>query len=197
VLAVRFDVPGKGAHVVVVRKGQTVGHSGLPASTIDRVMQELDPDLQGCAPGHSGREKIKFAVEPDGSVHDISTTVNREAASCIEMLVAGQKFPKAKGATRATYTLEPRPTKCEVDKLVAAGTAAEAVGNHARALAQYDAALRCRFEMHTLQLSFMAACNSGDAKRVQPYWKRMGEDMRAHMIQICLHNHITQDQLDE
>ncbi|MEO8549199.1 MAG: hypothetical protein ABI678_04480 [Kofleriaceae bacterium] len=170
---------------------------GLPAKTIERAMQALELELQGCAAGHKAKETIEFTVEPDGSIHGITTTLTGTPATCLERLLASQKLPRAKGPTRATYALEPRPVKCDAEKLVAAGTAEEARGNHTLALGQYDAALRCRFDNHVLQLSFMAACNSASAKRAQKYWKRMPDDMRTHMLQICLHNHITREDLDE
>jgi pSer/pThr/pTyr-binding forkhead associated (FHA) protein len=86
---------------------------------------------------------------------------------------------------------------CNAEDLLTAGTAAVARGDHSVALQQYDAALRCKYDVHTLQLSFMAACRSNKVDFARKYWRRMSPDMKSHLLQMCLHEHITQEQLDQ
>jgi hypothetical protein len=43
----------------------------------------------------------------------------------------------------------------------------------------------------------MAACRANKVDFARKYWKRMSSDMKTHYLQICLHEHITQEQLDE
>ncbi len=96
--------------------------------------------------------------------------------------------PKCQSATVAS---------CNAETLVDAGTQAEAHGDHFQALSQYDSALRCRFDVHTLQLAYMAACNGGKVESARKYWKKMSTDMQNHMLQICLHHNISKDVLDQ
>jgi ABC-type nitrate/sulfonate/bicarbonate transport system substrate-binding protein len=86
---------------------------------------------------------------------------------------------------------------CNADALQDEGTAATALGKSDAALKKYDAALRCRFDSHSLALAFMAACRADKVDFARKYWKRMNADEKTHYLQMCLHNHITQEQLDE
>ncbi|MEP6860773.1 MAG: FHA domain-containing protein [Deltaproteobacteria bacterium] len=86
---------------------------------------------------------------------------------------------------------------CNADDLQNAGIAATARGDNLVALQQYDAALRCKWDAHTLSLSFMAACRAQKVEFARKYWKKMSSEMKTHYLQMCLHEHITQDQLDQ
>jgi pSer/pThr/pTyr-binding forkhead associated (FHA) protein len=86
---------------------------------------------------------------------------------------------------------------CNAEDLQNVGTAATARGDYTVALQQYDAALRCKWDAHTLSLSFMAACRAQKVEFARKYWKKMSSEMKTHYLQMCLHEHITQDQLDQ
>jgi len=121
---------------------------------------------------------------------DCSTVLRNETKACKTQFCArNQDSPRCVTAVQ--------PPACDAENMVTTGTAEEARGNHTQALAQYDAALKCKFDTHTLQLSFMAACNGSKVEFAKKYWKRMSPDMQSHMIQICLHNHITADMLNQ
>jgi pSer/pThr/pTyr-binding forkhead associated (FHA) protein len=121
---------------------------------------------------------------------DCSTALRNETKACKNQFCA-------KNPENSKCVVAVQAPACDADNMVQTGTAEEARGNHTQALAQYDAALKCKFDTHTLQLSFMAACNGSKVEFAKKYWKRMSPDMQSHMIQICLHNHITADMLNQ
>ena len=96
--------------------------------------------------------------------------------------------------TRCQATVAP-PT-CNADALVDTGTQAEGRGDHGSALTSFEAAYRCKKDAHTLAVTFMAACNAQKADSARKYWKVMSPDTQNHLLQICLHNHITKEMLD-
>jgi pSer/pThr/pTyr-binding forkhead associated (FHA) protein/Skp family chaperone for outer membrane proteins len=85
---------------------------------------------------------------------------------------------------------------CNAEVLVDTGTQAEGRGDHGSALVSFEAAYRCKKDAHTLAVTFMAACNAGKPDAARKYWKVMSSDTQNHLLQICLHNHITKDILD-
>ena len=121
---------------------------------------------------------------------DCSTALRNETKACHTQFC--NKNPD--NAKCATAVVAPA---CNADDLLAAGTAAVARGDHAVAVQSYDQALKCKYDVHTLQLSFMAACRANKVDYARKYWKRMSSDMKSHLLQMCLHEHITQDQLDQ
>jgi len=131
--------------------------------------------------------KCAAAVQPP---EDCSTALRNETKACHNQFCS--KNPD--NAKCASTTVAPA---CNADDLLAAGTAAVARGDHSVAVQNYDAALKCKYDVHTLQLSFMAACRANKVDYARKYWKRMSSDMKSHLLQMCLHEHITQDQLDQ
>jgi len=85
---------------------------------------------------------------------------------------------------------------CNAETLVDLGTQAEGRGDHGSALVSFEAAYRCKKDAHTLAVTFMAACNAGKPDAARKYWKAMSLETQNHLLQICLHNHITKDILD-
>jgi ABC transport system ATP-binding/permease protein len=86
---------------------------------------------------------------------------------------------------------------CSSETLVETGTQQEARGEHSSALATLEQAYRCKKESHTLQLTFMAACNAGKPAEARKYWKMMSADTQTHVLLICLNNHISREVLDQ
>jgi pSer/pThr/pTyr-binding forkhead associated (FHA) protein len=86
---------------------------------------------------------------------------------------------------------------CSSEALVETGTQQEARGEHSSALATLEQAYRCKKESHTLQLTFMAACNAGKPAEARKYWKLMTPDTQTHVLLICLNNHISREVLDQ
>ena len=57
------------------------------------------------------------------------------------------------------------PPSCDQNALLRVAEGQVAVGNHGQALKQYEDALRCKSDSHTLQLTFMEACNSNNVSK--------------------------------
>ena len=63
-------------------------------------------------------------------------------------------------------------------------------------LEQYEEAIRCKSDSHTLQLTFMEACNSNNIPKAKTYWKKLSAELQNRAISICVRNKITREQLE-
>ena len=168
---------------------------GITAAEFEAVMAGLEPSLERCVKQSSSGQDVAVSIAANGSVTDVLTTDSVPATdACLRKVLRKAAFPKTNAASRHTHHVG---APCNADDLLTAGTAAVARGEHARALKSYDAALRCKYDIHTLQLSFFAACRANQVDYARKYWKRMTPDMKTHLLQVCLHEHITQEILDE
>lgn len=202
VVAVRIDGKGSDVHYYIRRDRATdrtavrpAPEHGITAAQFEVVMKELEPSLERCVKQWPGGQDVAVSIAANGSVTDILTTDSAPATdTCLRKVLRNAAFPKTNAASRHTHHIQ---APCNADELLAAGTAAVARGEHARAVKSYDAALQCKYDVHTLQLSFFAACRSNQVDYARKYWKRMTPDMKSHLLQLCLHEHITEDQLNE
>jgi tetratricopeptide (TPR) repeat protein len=87
-------------------------------------------------------------------------------------------------------------TSCDPKPLLEAGQQSMGLGNHAQALKHYEDALRCKSDSQTVQLAFMASCNTSNVSKAKVYWKKLSTDAQNRALQICVRNKITRDQLD-
>jgi hypothetical protein len=60
------------------------------------------------------------------------------------------------------------------------------MGQHAAALAQFEASLRCKPDAYVLQLAFMESCNSGNSGKAKYYYKLMTQKQQDKFRQICV-----------
>jgi hypothetical protein len=51
--------------------------------------------------------------------------------------------------------------------------------------------------VRTLAAAARAECRAQKVEFARKYWKKMSSEMKTHYLQMCLHEHITQDQLDQ
>lgn len=168
---------------------------GLPVAEFERVMNELRPALGPCVQRWPNGQDVAVSIDANGRVTELLTTESDPATdACLRKVLRNALFPAAKAGSRHTHHVDPA---CDFEELQAAGTAAVARGAHAEALRSFDAALRCKYDIHALQLAFMAACRANEVDYARKYWKRMSTDLKGHFLQICLHAHITKEMLDE
>jgi hypothetical protein len=64
------------------------------------------------------------------------------------------------------------------------------MGQHAAALAQFEASLRCKNDSYVIALAFMAACNSQNAAKAKLYYTKMSEPSREKYRVMCVRNKI-------
>ena len=129
--------------------------------------------------------KFKCAEPPDCS----SRLFDSHDKTCVKQFCANH------GSDSHCSSSNPPPS-CDVDALQKAADSSVALGQHAQALRQYEEALRCHYEAHTVQLAFMEACNANIVSKAKVYWKKMSADYQNRALQICVRNHITRDQLE-
>jgi len=84
----------------------------------------------------------------------------------------------------------PGEPKCDADELKDKGMENINVGQHAAALAQFEASLRCKNDPYVLSLTFMAACNAQNAGKARQYWKQLSSTQQSKFRVICIRNHI-------
>jgi len=167
----------------------------LSVGAVDATMQSIEPAMIKCIKKRSDGQMLMFNVQPDGSVDGLTVTIDDGISeACVRNVVRHARFPKAKEQTHVSYSLAP---PCDAQALLAAGSEAMARGDHPAALKSYEASLECKYDVHALQLTFMAACRSGNVATARRHWKVMNADMQTHLLQICLSSHITREQLDE
>jgi tetratricopeptide (TPR) repeat protein len=180
--------------------------NGSVVASARRYWRKMSPDMQShmiqiCLHNHITADILNEEV--DAATRKLRAECHRHVvdknwsavSSCADKLKAVD--PAVATALKVRVLAELKAAAaCNADDLVTAGTAAEARGEHAAALISYDAALKCRFDTHSLQLAFMASCNGTKVDHARKYWKRMSPDMQAHIVQICVHNHITAEMLN-
>jgi tetratricopeptide (TPR) repeat protein len=64
------------------------------------------------------------------------------------------------------------------------------MGQHAAALAQFEATLRCKNDAYVISLAFMAACSAQNAAKAKLYYKKMSGAQQTKFLQLCVRNHI-------
>jgi tetratricopeptide (TPR) repeat protein len=82
------------------------------------------------------------------------------------------------------------PANCDAKALSDKGMENVNMGQHAAALAQFEASLRCKQDSYVLSLAFMAACNAQNASKAQVYWGQLSPAMQSKYKVMCIRNHI-------
>ncbi len=89
-----------------------------------------------------------------------------------------------------------KPPRCDAGALIAEGNTQMSTGKHLAVLAKYEAALACKPEERTERLAFMAACNARSVTKAREHWRKLDANSQTQVLQICVRNSITKDQLD-
>ena len=86
---------------------------------------------------------------------------------------------------------------CDADALEEKGITAEGAGQHARALADFEQALKCKPGVPRLvSLAFMSACQLRDVTKARRYWRELPSARQPTLLQMCMRQGITQDDLE-
>jgi pSer/pThr/pTyr-binding forkhead associated (FHA) protein len=78
------------------------------------------------------------------------------------------------------------PASCDADALKQKGMAAVGMGQHAAALAQFEASLRCKEDPFVHRLAFMSACQSGNSPKAKLHYRKIPPAQQANVAQICI-----------
>lgn len=82
------------------------------------------------------------------------------------------------------------PANCDADALKDKGMENVNMGQHAAALAQFEASLRCKSDSYVLSLAFMASCNAQNQGKAKYYFNKLTPAQQAKFKQMCIRNHI-------
>ena len=118
--------------------------------------------------------------------------VNPGNPRCKQQFCAGHQSDQHCSSTTVT---PPPQESCE--ELLNTGTQATGTGDYPVALKSYEAAYKCKPEYHTLELAFMASCNSTNLPHAKIWWKKLTPDSQNRYLIMCVRSmKITRDQLD-
>ncbi|HUS33124.1 MAG TPA: hypothetical protein VMZ53_31700 [Kofleriaceae bacterium] len=213
-LILRIDHASAGTHYAIARQNGTTAQpnpvtvsqspNSLDRSSITKVMASLKTKFAACVQQHPqttrGIVKVKVVVKTDGSVNrvDVSQGVEAKLDECMRTAILPAKFPNATTETTFSYpiTVEPTPiavvppANCDADAYKDKGMQNVNMGQHAAALAQFEASLRCKPDAYVQQLAYMSACNSQNAAKAVVYWKKMTKTQQEKYEPMCVRNHI-------
>lgn len=78
------------------------------------------------------------------------------------------------------------PASCDAEAHKDKGMQSINVGQHAAALAHFEASLRCKDDPYVRQLAFMEACASGNSPKAKYYYKKLTPSQQTKFAQICI-----------
>jgi pSer/pThr/pTyr-binding forkhead associated (FHA) protein len=85
-----------------------------------------------------------------------------------------------------TATPPPPPPGCDADALKEEGMGFINSGQHAAALARFEASLKCKRDPYVIQLAFMESCSSGNSTKAKQYYKQLTPAQQQKFAQICI-----------
>lgn len=78
------------------------------------------------------------------------------------------------------------PASCDADALREEGLQYINSGQHAAALARFEASLKCKRDPYVLRLAFMEACSSSNSAKAKLYYKQLTPAQQQKVAQICI-----------
>ncbi len=75
---------------------------------------------------------------------------------------------------------------CDAEALKEKGMQNINEGQHAAALAAFEASYRCKPDKYVVQLCFVEACASGNSPKAKLYYKKLSTDQQTKFAQICI-----------
>ena len=105
------------------------------------------------------------------------------SAACKRQFCAKNGSDSRCGTGQVTVT---PPANCDADALKEKGMENINMGQHAAALAQFEASLKCRRDSYVLQLAFMEACSSSNPAKAKFYYKQLTPAQQQKFAQICI-----------
>lgn len=195
VLAVRIDAGIDDIDYYIRRLTRPL-RGYMNSTSIDQVFKLLEPRLLSCVKHRGPGQYVFVDVMVDGSTQNLKTTVDDAASeACLIDVLKTAHFPnQTQPHISASFVLDPG---CDARALVEQGNALMVNSEYATALVRYDAAIDCKYDEHSIELGFFAACDAHNVKFARKYWKRLSADSKPKLLQICVRNRITEDQLSE
>ena len=126
--------------------------------------------------------KCTVVVEKDCSNKLVDNT-----KACLKQFCANNK-DDAKCSTGTTQVTP--PPGCDADALKDKGMENVNMGQHAAALSQFEASLRCKQDAYVMQLAFMASCNSMNPTKAKLYFKKLTPAQQQRFQIMCIRNKV-------
>jgi hypothetical protein len=214
-LVMRIDNAQAGLHYAIARStmktttpptpvtvSQTPGM--LDRGSITKTMTSLRKRFVTCGEQHPQTArttvKAKVFVEPNGRVSktELAGGADPKLDVCLNDVISSATFPGASEQTVFSYpiVIEPpvskvvAPTNCDPDAPKDKGMENVNMGQHAAALAQFEASLRCKDDEYVRQLAYMSACNAQNTAKAELYWNKMTKTQQDKFEPICVRNRI-------
>lgn len=192
------DLQGHAKALWVKLTGMT---SALTDDQIDDVMKAHAHDVQVCFQQHqvAGKVVVDVAIDETGKVASAIPAETPDAAlgTCVANAVAGFAFPASSGRSRVKYPFTFAGSTCDATALEEKGINAESMGQHARALASFEQALKCKpGDARLVKLSFMASCQMKSVAKARTFWRQLAANEQPMLLQICIREGITREDLD-
>ncbi len=79
-----------------------------------------------------------------------------------------------------------KPPSCDAEALKEKGMTFINSGQHAAALAQFEASLKCKRDSYVVQLAFMESCSSSNSAKAKYYYRQLTPAQQQKFAQICI-----------
>jgi hypothetical protein len=170
------------------------GGSGLSRDDISKTIAAAKSRIAGCNPGStaSGKVIVNVKVRPDGKVGAISTkeSYDSKVSGCVIDIVKTLVFPATQDGGTFSYPFVFDAPACDTDALRDQGMEAINKGQHAAALATFEASLRCKQDAYVEQLAFMSACNAHDQAKARQHYQLLSPAQQTKFVVLCTRNGI-------
>jgi hypothetical protein len=130
-----------------------------------------------CTPG--GNSGGNVAEKADCSAKLVDGT-----SACKKQFCASN--PDDSRCAKPQTTVTPPPANCDYEAVREKGLQSVNLGQHAAALAQFEASLRCKDDNYTRELAFMESCASGNSPKAKLYYKRLNPAKQSRLAQMCI-----------
>jgi len=154
---------------------------------IDKLVNEAKdkggPKAAAAVTSHKCTATAVVAEKADCSAKMVDGT----AACKKQFCAANPKDDKCGGGGGGSATTQvTAPANCDPEAAKEKGMQNINMGQHAAALAQFEASLRCKGDPYVLQLAFMESCASGNSPKAKLYYKKLTPAQQTKFAQICI-----------
>ncbi|HTL32715.1 MAG TPA: FHA domain-containing protein [Kofleriaceae bacterium] len=177
---------------VAVSKAKAMNNKGQ-CDQITKLANEVKNSIDAKA-GEAVLAEKAGCVESGGSTTstppppNCSTQLLNSSSACKKQFCKGSNLSDPACQTGSVGVTA--PANCDADALKDKGMENINMGQHAAALAQFEASLRCKNDAYVLSLAFMAACNAQNAGKAKQYWNKLSGAQQSKFRQMCVRNHI-------
>ena len=181
--------------------------AGADLALRDKNLKKAKTELEGVWTGSTSYQRLKarYDAAENAAIAELVARLDRvNSGDCKEYNVIlvrerNSKPPRvAAEAARQVKCAAPARSSapCDADALAEKAKELFTAGSLVPALAAYDAAIACRPDPGLIQKALVVACNLRNLAKAKSYWKRIAPSMRPPMLNICIRNGITEDDLN-